>query len=77
MAVFFLWYGRLPWKHRETPGCICTGVTFTASTATPKWWQPAFVPVKIVGLVFPFLNWLQLGKRSLDNVGGFQVRCNR
>jgi len=76
-AIYLLWFGRLPWMRRETPGCICTGVTFTASTPAPRWWQPALVPIKIVGLCFPFLVWFQLGKRSLDDLGGFQVRCSR
>lgn len=77
MAVFLLWFGRMPWTHRETPGWICTGVTFEASTAAPRWWQAALVPVKVVGLCFPFLDKAPFGDGSFDKMGGYRIRCTR
>jgi len=77
MIVFLRWYGRIPWLRRETPGCICTGVAFEATTQDPKWWQIAMVPVKIVWAIIPFAEKLHFGKEPYEDFGGYRIRCVR
>lgn len=78
MIVFLRWYGRIPWLRRETPGCICTGVAFEATTEDANWWQIAIVPVKIYGATIPFADKLNFfSKKSLEDFGGYRIRCVR
>ena len=78
MIVFLRWYGRIPWLRRETPGCICTGVAFEATTEDANWWQIAIVPVKICGATIPFADKLNFfSKKSLEDFGGYRIRCVR
>ncbi len=65
MIVFLRWYGRILWLRRETPGCICTGVAFEATTEDPNWWQIAIVPVKIGGAIMPFADKLNFFIKNL------------
>ena len=78
MIVFLRWYGRILWLRRETPGCICTGVAFEATTEDPNWWQIAIVPVKIGGAIMPFADKLNFFyKKPLEDFGGYRIRCIR
>lgn len=66
MALFWLWFGRNPWSGRETPGRICTGVTFEATVARPGGWQVAVAPVKLIALAMPFVGTFFKGHAGYD-----------
>jgi hypothetical protein len=76
LVIFVLWYGRLPWVCRETPGCICTGVAFQSSIARPTWIQVAVFPIKMIGLCFPpFIR--KLAQELTERTGGYSIQSIR